>query len=159
MQPSGLRAVPIQPAVTTPLAQPQSRLQLDFGPPVSFPARPNLRLVTGDDSELDAFATRFAQAIVEVIGGDRSVQQLMRWTTHEVYDDLARRSNALQRTIPADQRRRRLRAQVRSVHLSRPQPDAAEVSIHVRHGQRSRAIAVRIERIESRWRCSAMEFG
>ena len=146
-------------AVATPLAQPQSRFQLDFGPPPGFPARPNLRLVTGDDSELDAFVTRFAQAIVEVIGGDRSVQQLMRWTTHEVYDDLARRSNALQRTIPADQRRRRLRAQVRSVHLSRPQPDAAEVSIHVRHGQRSRAIAARIERIENRWRCTVIEFG
>jgi hypothetical protein len=121
--------------------------------------RPNLRLITGDDSELDGFATRFAQAIVEVIGGDRGVQQLMRWTTHEVYDDLARRSNALQRTVPASQRRRRLRAQVRSVHVSRPQPDAAEISIHVRHGQQSRAIAVRIERIENRWRCSAVEFG
>jgi hypothetical protein len=76
-----------------------------------------------------------------------------------VYADLQRRCNALQRTVPADQRRRRLRAQVRSVHLSRPQPDAAEVSIHVRHGHQSRAIAIRIERIESRWRCSAMEFG
>jgi hypothetical protein len=146
-------------AVATPFAQPQSRLRLDFGPPPGFPVRPNLRLVTGDDSELDAFATRFAQAIVEVIGGDRGVQQLMRWTTHEVYDDVARRSNALQSTIPADQRRRRLRAQVRSVHLSRPQPDAAEVSIHVRHGQRSRAIAARIERIENRWRCVVLEFG
>ena len=141
------------------LAQTQARLPLDFGPPPGFPVRPNLRLVTGDDSELDAFATRFAQAIVEVIGGDRSVQQLMRWTTHEVYDELARRSNALQRTIPSGQRRHRLRAQVRSVHLSRPQPDAAEVSIHVRHGQRSRAIAVRIALIENRWRCSAIAFG
>ena len=134
-------------------------LPLDFGPPTGFPARPNLRLVTGNDAELDGFATRFAQAIVEVIGGDRGVQQLMRWTTTEVYADLARRSNVLQRTIPVEQRRRRLRAQVRSVHLSRPHPDAAEVSIHVRHGQRSRAIAARIERIENRWRCSVIEFG
>jgi hypothetical protein len=141
------------------LAQPQARLPLDFGPPAGFPTHPNLRLVIGDDSELGAVATRCAQAIVEVIGGDRGVQQLMRWTTHEVYDDLARRSSVLQRTVPADRRRRRLRAQVRSVHLSRPQPDAAEVSIHVRHGQQSRAIAVRIERIEKRWRCSALEFG
>ena len=134
-------------------------LPLDFGPPTAFPLRPNLRLVTGDDSELDAFATRFAQAIVEVIAGDRGVQQLMRWTTEEVYEDLARRSNALQRTLPAHQRRRRLRAQVRSVHMSRPNPDAAEVSIHVRHGHQSRAIAARIERIEHRWRCSVIEFG
>jgi len=38
-------------------------------------------------------------------------------------------------------------------------PDAAELSIHVRHGQRSRAIAARIERIEGRWRCSVLDFG
>jgi hypothetical protein len=36
-------------AVATPLAQPQSRFALDFGPPPGFPARPNLRLVTGDE--------------------------------------------------------------------------------------------------------------
>ena len=134
-------------------------LPLDFGPPTAFPLRPTLRLVRGDDPELDGFATRFAQAIVEVIAGDRGVQQLMRWTTAEVYEDLARRSNALQRTVPADQRRRRLRAQVRSVHVSRPQPDVAEVSIHVRHGHQSRAIAARIDRTEHRWRCSVIEFG
>ncbi|HEX4189530.1 MAG TPA: Rv3235 family protein [Marmoricola sp.] len=142
-----------------PIAASQGMLALDFGPAPEFPSRPNLRLVTGDEPELDGFATRFAQAVVEIIGGDRGVYQLMRWTTDEVYDDLQRRSNALQRTTPDDRRRRRLRAQVRSVHLSRPQPDVAEISIHVRHGERSRAIAARIDLIERRWRCTAIEFG
>lgn len=143
----------------TPLAQPQGTLNLDLPANDEFWIRPNLRLVTGDEPELDGFATRFAQAVVEVIGGDRGVQQMMRWTTEEVYEGLQRRSNALQRTTPPDQRRRRLRAQVRSVHLSRPQDDVAEISIHVRHGQRSRAIAARIELIEGRWRCTDLEFG
>lgn len=142
-----------------PLAQTQGILALDFGPIPDFPARPNLRLVTGDEPELDGFATRFAQAVVEVIGGDRGVYQLMRWTTDEVYDDLQRRSSTLQRTAAHEQRRRKLRAQVRSVHLSRPQEDVAEISIHVSHGQRSRAIAARIELIEGRWRCTDLEFG
>lgn len=136
----------------------QGLLALDFSSGPDLPTRPNLRLVTGDEPSLDGFATRFAQAVVEVIGGDRGVYQLMRWTTDEVYDDLQRRSSLLQRST-RDPRRRRLRAQVRSVHLSCPQPDVAEISIHVRHGHRSRAIAARIERIESRWRCSAIEFG
>ncbi|MCX6397005.1 MAG: Rv3235 family protein [Propionibacteriales bacterium] len=148
LQPTG----PISPAA-------QGLLSLDFDTGVQLPARPNLRLVTGDEPGLDAFATRFAQAVVEVIGGDRGVYQLMRWTTDAVYDDLQRRSSVLQRTAGHDPRRPRLRAQVRSVHLSRPQPDVAEISIHVRHGQRSRAIAARIELIEGRWRCSALEFG
>lgn len=122
-------------------------------------AGPRLRLVTGEDTGLERFAARFAQAVVEVIGGDRGIHQLMRWTTEEVYADLDRRSNALQRTAPAPTRARRLRAQVRSVHLSVPQAGVAELSIHVRHGARSRAIAARIELIEGRWRCSALEFG
>jgi len=146
-------------ATTAPLAQPQGVLTLHLPQSAGFPGRPNLRLVSGDEPELDGFATRFAQAVVEVIGGDRGVHQMIRWTTVEVYDDLQRRCSTLQRTTPGDQRRRRLRAQVRSVHLSRPQDGVAEISIHVRHGQRSRAIAARIERIEGRWRCTVLEFG
>jgi hypothetical protein len=142
-----------------PLAPVQGVLSLDFASGPAIPVRPHLRLVTGDHRELDGFATRFAQVVVEVITGDRGVHQLMRWTTAEVYDDLQRRSNALQRTTSSDARRRRLRAHVRSVHLSRPGPEVAELSIHVRHGDRSRAIAARIELIERRWRCTVLEFG
>jgi hypothetical protein len=140
-----------------PIAQPQATLDLDLdGRPE---ASPGLRVVSGDDRGLNAFAARLAQAIVEVIGGDRGVHQLMRWTTERVYADLMHRSHALQRTTPGDLRLRRVRATVRSVHLSRPQEDAAELSVHVRHGQRSRAIAARIERIEGRWRCTVLDFG
>jgi hypothetical protein len=142
-----------------PLAHPQAVLDLDLDPTPGLPARPSLRVVTGDERELDAFSARFAQAVVEVIGGDRGVHQLMRWTTEWVYADLMHRSHALQRATPGDQRLRRLRATVRSVHLFRLHDDAAELSIHVRHGQRSRAIAARIERIEGRWRCSVLDFG
>ena len=142
-----------------PVAEGQGVLPLELDRTPDLPGRPSLRLVTGEERELDAFAARFAQAVVEVIGGDRGVHQLMRWTTEGVYADLLHRSHALHRTTPGDQRLRRVRATVRSVHLSRPQEDAAELSIHVRHGHRSRAIAARIERIEGRWRCSVLQFG
>lgn len=142
-----------------PIAEAQAVLPLELDSAPELPSRPSLRLVTGEERELDAFAARFAQAVVEVIGGDRGVHQLMRWTTEWVYADLMHRSHALQRATPGDQRRRRVRATVRSVHLFRPHEDAAELSIHVRHGQRSRAIAARIEHIEGRWRCSALDFG
>jgi len=142
-----------------PLAQPQAVLDLEIDHAPDLSTRPSLRVVTGDERELDAFSARFAQAVVEVIGGDRGVHQLMRWTTEWVYADLMHRSHALQRATPGDQRLRRLRATVRSVHLFRLHEDAAELSIHVRHGQRSRAIAARIERIEGRWRCTVLDFG
>lgn len=137
----------------------QGLLMLDFGSGADLASRPNLRLVSGDEPNLDGFATRFAQALVEVVGGDRGVYQLMRWTTDEVYEELYQRSSVLKQGPGRDPRLRRLRAQVRSVHLSCPLPDVAEISIHVRHGHRSRAIAARIELIEGRWRCSAIQFG
>jgi hypothetical protein len=34
----------------------------------------------------------------------------------------------------------------------------AEVSLHVRYGQRSRAVAARFELIRDRWQISALEF-
>lgn len=144
---------------TVPVAETQAVLPLDLDESIQLPGRPGLRVVTGEERELDGFSARFAQAVVEVIGGDRGVHQLMRWTTERVYADLMRRSHALHRATPGDQRLRRARATVRSVHLSRPHDDVAEISIHVRHGQRSRAIAARIERIEGRWRCSVLDFG
>jgi hypothetical protein len=48
---------------------------------------------------------------------------------------------------------------VRSVHLFCPSPEAAEISVHVRHGERSRAIAARIELVSGRWCCTALQFG
>ena len=150
---------PVAHGDSVPIAQTQAVLDLDLDGTPELPTRPSLRVVTGTDGELDAFAARFAQAVVEVIGGDRGVHQLMRWTTEWVYADLMHRSHALQRATPGEQRRRRVRATVRSVHLFRPDEDSAELSIHVRHGARSRAIAARIERIECRWRCTVLEFG
>ena len=101
--------MPTSLSTSVPLAAVQAVLPLDFAPGPPIPVRPNLRLVTGTERELDAFATRFAQAVVEVIAGDRGVHQLMRWTTDEVYEELQVRSNALTRTTTSV-RRRRLRA-------------------------------------------------
>ena len=116
-------------------------------------------MLPGDRAELEAFAHRFASAVVEVIGGDRGPSQLLRWTTERVYADLQHRAALLARTTPGDRRVRRLRSQVRSVHVFCPSPEAAEISVHVRHGERSRAIAARIEQVGGRWCCTALQFG
>lgn len=126
------------------------------------PQTPELRLVDGgagkrDDVQL--WAARFAQAVVEVLGGDRPLAQLVRWTSHRVYVDLDRRLKILARTSDAGRRLRTVRPQVRSVHVFHPTPEAAEVSVHVRHGQRSRAIAARLELIQGRWQCTALQLG
>lgn len=141
------------------LVPPSEQGAFDFTELEAPAARPRLRLVTGPDGTVQRFATRFAQVLVEVIGGDRALYQLMRWTTDEVYADLTERARVLSEAAGDRARIRRLRAQVRSVHLSQPDHASAEVSIHVRHGGRSRAIAARLDLIEERWRCSALLFG
>jgi len=143
--------------VPVPVASVQGTLALDYGGLVRS-RTPDLRLLPGDRAELEAFAHRFASAVVEVIGGDRGPNQLLRWTTERVYADLQRRASLLARTTPGDRRVRRLRSQVRSVHVFCPSAEAAEISVHVRHGERSRAIAARIELIGGRWCCTVPQF-
>ena len=142
-----------------PMSSVQGTLALDYESAVRSTRSPDLRVVPGDAAALEAFAHRFASAVVEVMGGDRGPSQLLRWTTERVYADLQRRASLLARTTPGDRRVRRLRSQVRSVHLFCPSAEAAEVSVHVRHGERSRAIAARIELVEGRWCCTALQFG
>jgi hypothetical protein len=109
-----------------------------------------------DDNEVRGWSARFAQAVVEVVGGQRPVSQLVRWTSPMVHRDLERRALLVRRVSTAG---RSIRPQVRSVHICRPTPDSAEVSVHVRHAARSRALAMRLERRGDRWLCTVLEFG
>jgi hypothetical protein len=126
------------------------------------PETPELRLVDGDTGpgeEVKLWAARFAQAAVEVLGGDRPLTQLVRWTSKGVYAELERRLSILGRTSDAGVRMRTVRPQVRSVHVFHPTPASAEVSVHVRHGRRSRAIAARLELRQGRWQCTVLQLG
>ncbi len=138
-------------------------LQAPVGHPVpGRPETPELRLVrpaAPSQEEVQVWAARFSQAVVEVLGGDRPLAQLVRWTTHRVYVDLERRLAMVNRASAGRPRTRTVRPQVRSVHVCRPTAEAAEVSVHVRHGQRSRAIAARLELVQGRWQCTALQLG
>ncbi|HEX6248414.1 MAG TPA: Rv3235 family protein [Nocardioidaceae bacterium] len=161
---------PRRPAGTPRLATPTTTavdgaLALAAAPASSMPGQPRtpeLRVVPGGDGagdEVRLWAARFAQAVVEVIGGDRPIGQLVRWTSQRVYQEIDRRLRILSRASDAGRRRRTVRPQVRSVHVFHPTPETAEVSVHVRHGQRSRAIAARLELVRGRWQCTALQLG
>ena len=145
-----------------PVASVQGTLALDLDRVAPSAPTPDLRVVedgSTEQREVRAWAARFAQAAVEVLGGDRPVSQLLRWTNARVYEELDRRVRILGRTAPAPTRLRTVRPQVRSVHVCQPAPRTAEVSVHVRHGHRSRAIAARLERRNGRWTCVALQLG
>ncbi|CAA9354053.1 MAG: hypothetical protein AVDCRST_MAG72-1638 [uncultured Nocardioidaceae bacterium] len=142
----------------------QGTLALDLdtcrGLPATPELRPSLEVVEGRSiDDISLWSARFAQAVVEVVGGDRPVTQLVRWTTSRVYNDLTRRVRIVARASAGDPRLRVIRPQVRSVHVFLPTQSAAEVSVHVRHGQRARAMAARMERDDGRWRCTALQLG
>lgn len=130
-------------------------------PVKALPKTPELRIVptNGSGEDIQLWAARFAQAVVEVLGGDRPLPQLVRWTSQRVYLELERRLTILARSSQGGRRPRAVRPQVRSVHVFHPTPESAEVSVHVRHGQRSRAIAARLELSRGRWQCTALQLG
>ena len=106
-------------------------------------------------------AARIGAAVVEIVGGDRPVSQLLRWTTPEVYQDLARRAHLVARAVgrrPGTGGIQSVRPQLVAAHTSFVSERCAEVSLHVRYGDRSRAVAARFELIRDRWQVSALEF-
>jgi len=149
-----------------PTASVQGALALDLGRQAPPPVVPDLRVVPdasgvllGPGAEVRAWAGRFAQYVVEVVGGDRPVSQLLRCTSTRVYQELSRRAEILGRTTPATARRQTVRPQVRTVHVYQPTSQAAEVCVTVRHGERCRALAARLERRDGRWTCTALQIG
>jgi hypothetical protein len=160
----GTRSPEMAPLAVATGSQVDGSLALDPAglPCGGTPQTPELTLVAGRegaDDEVQVWAARFAQAVVEVLGGDRPLAQLVRWTSQRVYLELDRRLTILARTSSAGRRRHTARPQVRSVHVFRPTPESAEVSVHVRQGSRSRAIAARLELTRGRWQCTALQLG
>jgi hypothetical protein len=103
-------------------------------------------------------AGRFAQAVIEVVAGARPKAQLIRWTTEPVYAQIGHRLTALARA-GAPGTRGVQAGVVRSLHVSEPAPGVAEACALVHLGRRARALALRLEGIDGRWQCTAVEFG
>lgn len=162
--------------VPVPVASVQGTLALDLQPRHEPPRPAPLRGVatagpTPVDvrrrAEVERWAQRFAQAAVEIVGGDRPATQLLRWTTGEVYADLHRRALLVARAgghQPGAGRVQPVRPQVLSVHTCFVDRLVAEASVHVRYGERSRALAARFELRRTRhdptprWVCTVLQF-
>jgi hypothetical protein len=78
-----------------------------------------------------------------------------------VYVDLERRAQLVARAgghRPGVSRVQPARPVVLGVHSCFVSRRVAEVSVHVRYGQRSRALAARFELLGDRWQCSALDW-
>jgi len=156
--------------MTSPLTSVQGTLALQLTPLTEPPTERPERSGTGADvieigrsrrRELELWATRFTQAAVEIVGGDRPAHQLVRWATPVVFADLKRRAELVARSgghRPGEARVQPVHPKVVGVHTCFVSDDVAEASLHVRYGPRSRAVAARFERHEGRWMCTALDF-
>lgn len=111
-------------------------------------------------SEAEEWARRIVQSCLEVVGGLRPASQLVRWLSPTVYADLRRRARLASLAGLRDPMLPHpVRARVHSLHATYPTPGVLEAAAHIRHGARSRAVAVRFERREGRgWLCTALDF-
>ena len=165
-----LRVLPVPVAEPHPLGAPR---------PARTPQPPGqgvlpLRLRPAGDQPADAFfapqptpsgalpdpgpvVAGVVQAVVEVLSGARPAAQLLRWLSADVYAGVQRRA-----ALAARMRGRRplaRRATVRRVVLSSPRDGVAEAAVVVQDGQRVRAVALRLEGLDGRWRVTALEVG
>lgn len=171
VEPPALLAVRTRPWLALAAGPPIGRSEFVQGVlPLSFPladgldAAPHSRALTvvRDDApgvpSAKVWASRFLQAVVEVVASERPLPQLARWTAPDVYEAVAR----AQRAVAARRRdsvARTSRPYVASVHVCQLRADTAEVAARVVGGRRSRALAARLDFERDRWTCTALHFG
>lgn len=134
----------------------QDALALDFfapDPEGDFDRQPSLR------SQLDdpyPFVAKMAQAIIEVVLGQRPAPQLIRHTTPPIYAVLARRALVSSRRQTESGRRA---AVVRRVRLCEPADGIIEACAVVVSPGRVRALALRVEGLDGRWIITQLTIG
>ena len=127
------------------------------------------RLAVTQDAQRDDLpdprpvAGELAQAVVEVLAGDRPLTQLLTRFDDHTYGELAARAPdpATRPTLRSARTGSHpwQRPKIRTVHVSRPADGVAEVTARVQTNGRSRAVALRLEEWQGRWRCSALDVG
>jgi hypothetical protein len=98
-----------------------------------------------------------ATGVVEVLGGVRDLEQLGRWLSEGVYRHLLRRSiiasrgRAVRGQTPA-----RPVAAIAAKRVTFPASNVVEATVLLHGAARTRAVAIRLEGMDSRWRATAL---
>lgn len=101
--------------------------------------------------------TNLARCVIEVLAGAREVEQLARWVTDDVYTHLLRRAMLAVRARNAKgQAPMRPHFGIMSTHTFEPCPGVVEATVIVRMPHRVRAIAIRVEGLDHRWRATSI---
>jgi Family of unknown function (DUF6459) len=117
----------------------------------TFAARP-----TGRDElpEPTVVARRLVIGVIETVTGRRPASQLRAHASPTVQAGLARDAGRMSRLGTT-----RRPAALHSIHVTEPADGVAEVAAVVRVGDRFRALALRLEGLDGRWRCVRLQIG
>jgi hypothetical protein len=110
---------------------------------------------TSDLPDPERWARQMVQVIAEVLSGQRPATQLLRWTVPQVYDEIRGSTTAPQRPGVTPYRRPR----VGTVRVCEPADGVAEVAAVVHGPRRTRAVALRMEGMDGRWRVTVFRAG
>ncbi len=97
------------------------------------------------------------RCVIEVLAGARDLEQLARWVTDDVYRHLLKRVVLSTRARQArGQKVTRPTFTLGSTIITEPRDGVVEAVVVVRGRARTRAVAIRLEGLDSRWRASAI---
>lgn len=107
--------------------------------------------------DTEQFLRNLTIGVLEVFSGVREVDQLARWLTEDPYRKLVTRANLAARArsargVPAA----RPVHQIMSIHQCSPADGVVEATLIVQVPTRVRAIAVRLEGMDGRWRATSL---
>jgi hypothetical protein len=105
----------------------------------------------------EPFLRNLTRGVLEVFSGAREVEQLARWVTEDAFRKLVVRSNLSARArsargVPA----RRPVHSILSVRHTQPADGVVEAVVIVAGPARTRAVAVRLEGMDGRWRATSL---
>lgn len=97
------------------------------------------------------------RCVIEVLAGARELDQLARWVTDDVYRHLLKRVvlSARARAVKGQQAQRPT-ITIGRITMSEPRDGVVEAVVIVHSRVRVRAVALRLEGLDHRWRASAI---
>jgi hypothetical protein len=97
------------------------------------------------------------RCVIEILAGARDLEQISRWVTDDVYRHLLKRVVLSARARQArGQKAVRPAFTIGSTTVCEPRDGVVEAVVIVRGKARSRAVALRLEGLDRRWRATAI---
>lgn len=128
--------------------------KIRFVPDEFFGEQPTATAALPNPAPLVENLTR---CVVEILAGARDLEQIARWVTDDVYRHLLKRVVLSARARQAKgQAATRPTFTISSTRIFEPRDGVIEAVVIVHGRARTRAVAIRLEGLDKRWRASAI---